>query len=134
MMLNHGFTTPKEFCSLLESMDRFKTSTEHAAQLRNEENTNRTREALRASAQAARSKFKHGKRISMQIEAGELLEEDLAGYQSRLKERFNDNYLFREMIAANKAYGHGGGAKRPAFVIGQRLEFEYITPAHRALI
>jgi hypothetical protein len=71
----------------------------------------------------------------MQIEAGELLEEDLTGYQSRLKESFNDNYLFREMIAANKAYGHGEGAERPAFVIEHFLEFEYITDrTQRALI
>jgi hypothetical protein len=131
MMLNHGFTTPKEFYNLLEDLHRFKTSTEHAAQRRNEEDTNRTREALRASAQAARSKFKHGKRIFMQIEAGEWLEDNLTGYQSRLCASFNDNYLYREMIAANKAYGHGEGAERPAFVLRPHLELEYTTRALR---
>jgi len=133
-MLNHGFTTPKEFCTLLENL-KWRTSTEHAAQLRIEEHTNRSREALRERAQVARLKFKDGERISKQIKAGELLEEKLTGYQRSLNERFKGNYLFHEMIAANKAYGYGEGAHRPAFVTIHELEVEYITKqTHRALI
>ena len=130
-MLNHGFTTPAEFYNLLGELHRFKTSTRHAAQLREEEETNQNKEALRASAQAARSKFKQGKRIFMQIQKGELLEESLTGYQNRLCESFNDNSFYRQMIAANKAYGHGQGAERPDFVLRQHLELEYTTRALR---
>ena len=104
-MLNHGFTTPAEFYNMLDDLHRFKTSTEHVAQLRNEENTNRNREALRVSAHTARSKFEHGQRIFMQIQKGELSKASLSGYQNRLCESFNDNSLYHLMIAANKAYG-----------------------------
>ena len=134
-MLDHGFTTRKEFCTLVENVKWSKTLTEHATQLKIEEKTNRSRETLRERAQVARLKFKDGERISKQILAGELLEEKLTGYQRSLNERFKGNYLFHEMIAANKAYGHGEGAERPAFVIRHFLEFEYITDrTQRALI
>ena len=72
-----------------------------------------------------------GKRIFMQIQEGELLEDSLTGYQNRLCESFNDNSLNRQMIAANKAYGHGQGAERPDFVLRQHLEPEYTTRALR---
>jgi hypothetical protein len=135
MMLNHGFTTWKEFCTLVENVKWSKTLTEHSTQLKIEEKTNRSRETLRERAQVARLKFKDGERISKQIKAGELLEEKLTGYQRSLNERFKGNYLFHEMIAANKAYGYGEGAQRPVFVTKHELEVEYITrKTHRALI
>ena len=67
----------------------------------------------------------------MQIQEGELSEERLTVYQNRLCESFNDNSLYRQMIAAHKAYGHGQGAERPAFVLRQHLEPEYTTRSLR---
>ena len=119
----------------MENVKWSKTSTEHAAQLKIEENTNRSREALRERAQVARLKFKDGERISKQIKAGELLEEKLTEYQRSLNERFKGNYLFHEMIEATKAYCYDEGAQRPVFVTKHKLEVEYITKqTHRALI
>ncbi len=65
----------------------------------------------------------------MQIQEGELLEESLTGYQNRLCESFNDNPLYRHMIAANKAYGHGQGCETPASMILQHSQ--YRTRAQR---
>ena len=67
---------------------------------------------LAAAAKHARRQYHTGERLAFSVENNTRDYWDMTEWEMELHQRFHSGKLLREMVAANKAFGHGSGVEK----------------------
>ena len=67
---------------------------------------------IAAAAKKARRQFATGKKLAAEIESGTIEYHDLKDWEKGLHQQFHTGKLERQMIAANRDFGHGVGVEQ----------------------
>ena len=112
-MIRFGNTSPEQIRCVLSEFHRLKTerlrsqnAPQHTCEVSSPAESNQLKD-LRKDAQAKREAYRYGRRLNEQWEDGSLSKMSEASRHCLM--RFQTGELRREMIEANKRYGHGVG-------------------------
>ena len=122
-IVRHGYESPKAITGIVREI----FTAREKARAKRQENpdlvTRKSHPHLAEAATDARRSYARGHRIAMDIEHKRWRYEDLNQEQMEMHRRYHSGQLEREMIAANKAFGHGWGVPS-SLSIEQMASFE----------
>ena len=109
-ILRHGYYSPQALTRLVQEVFQAREDAKRERERCGAQNTRKSHPHLAEAARKARRAYAQGERVAMTIEFGRRRYEDLNEDEQELHRVFHTGQLTRQMIAANKEYGHGLGA------------------------
>ena len=115
-ILRHGYNTSQALTSIVRETFHARKELREERDKRPPPPTRRTHPELAEAAQAARRQYARGHKIAMAIKNTEIPIENLDFDEQEMYRHFRSGHLWKEMVFANKAFGHGLGAKEAVSV------------------
>ena len=123
-ILRHGFSTRDAIFGVVREI--FSANQKRAAEMQNNPTpTTRTHPHLYAAAQAARQRWRQGRRLDQRRATARFNFGRLHKSDQQILMDFDSGKCFRDMVSANKAYGHGIGAPEQGLSIEKIAVLEY---------
>ena len=111
-ILRHGYSTPEALLALVREVFEARRCKRISRESQPSVVTKKSHPDLAAAAKNARQEYVAGKKLAYSVEDKTRKYETLNWWEQDLHHRFHTGRLEREMIAANRAFGHGAGVEK----------------------
>ena len=111
-ILRHGYSTPEALLALVREVFEARRCKRISRESQPSAVTKKSHPDLAAAAKNARQEYVAGKRLAYSVEDQTRKYDTLNWWEQDLHQRFRSGRLEREMIAANRAFGHGAGVEK----------------------
>ena len=111
-ILRYGYSTPEALLALVREVFEARRCKRIATESQPSVVTKKSHPDLAAAAKNARREYVAGQRLAYSVEDQTRKYDTLNWWEQDLHQRFHSGRLEREMIAANKAFGHGAGVEK----------------------
>ena len=108
-ILRNGYSTPEALMALVREIFDAREKAKAERERKPSAVTRRSHPDIAAAAKKARQQFATGKRLADGIEGGTMRHDTLKEWEKDLHQQFHTGQLKRQMINANRNFGHGVG-------------------------
>jgi len=111
-VIRHGYATPAALLALIKEITIQRQQAQTQKDQQTTIKTAWSHPDLAATAKQARKDYINGEKIALSIKKKQREYDTLTTWEKRLHEKFHTGLLLRQMIAANRAFGHGQGVDK----------------------